>query len=102
MPFDLGGDLLGWIQATPPDDSSAKAIMCLHASGIWHWDIKRENLLMMEHRPLPDCAVLADFAFSRLFTAGFCDNRFPGTLFYVPPEQIGRHHGMRTLTFTRF
>jgi serine/threonine protein kinase len=93
-----GGDLLSWIQTSPFDENVTKSIMSrvlgalsyLHAQGIWHRDIKLENLLVMEHTLSPDCVVLADFGFSGRFKAGVCDNSFPGTLFYAAPELIAR------------
>jgi serine/threonine protein kinase len=63
----------------------------LHEQGIWHRDVKPENILFMGVGPDLSSTVLCDFGLARKFPDSFSDTDYVGSGAYVAPE-LSLHH----------
>jgi serine/threonine protein kinase len=94
FPFALGGDLLEWVLIEPVSELQArvivwkmlKALEHMHALGVWHCDIKPDNILIMSSDATD--VVLADFGLALLTPFRVCHHGWPGTDLYMAPEML--------------
>lgn len=67
---------------------SLNALYYLHCNGIWHRDIKLENIFVMRETEFGPQTVIADLGFAHKFGNGFFTTVAKGTEPYAAPELL--------------
>jgi serine/threonine protein kinase len=62
----------------------------LHENGIWHRDIKAENILVLDPKNIGDSVVLSDFGLCKIYPNGSYSTDFCGSPFSFAPELVLR------------
>jgi serine/threonine protein kinase len=98
LPLARGGDLFWHVDQGHLDTATVKkiafhllsALAFLHKNGVWHQDIKLENILVMDPDNIGDSVVLADFGLAKEYAHGAESLDFCGSSFYLAPELVMR------------
>lgn len=72
-----------------------RLLVYLHGCGICHRDLKPEQFLLLDQRPLDSCVVkLVDFGLSCYVAPGEVLRDPVGTILYVAPEVLAKEYGV--------